>query len=1114
MLYTEPNDRHATNRGKTKMILMEKSNPTRLWAILGLLIFSLLLPQANSATYYVATTGSDATGTGSIEAPWATIQKGFDSVTAGDTLYIRGGVYSEAVTAKSNFRGTNGNRITVSAYPNETVTMDGSVAITGWTQCVSNEAGLTVQSVTNPHYANIYKAKVPHSKMPTSMYDIKIFENLNYCRLSRTPDQTYGYGIDSTEFTDFATEGAWPVTGGKTTFVDSDLNQADDYWNGAWIDVFSHLANAWNIRRTISDWDQSDHTGIFDVALDYTISITGGSTPDSYSIANHPHVLDSAGEFYITPTADGNNEHTIYLWPINTDNLTSKITIQDKSTGIYCSYAVRSDYVTLDKISVFGYKSHGISIDGSPETRCENPIVQNCTVRACEGSGIYLCNTNNAIIQDCTVTLVGGRGVFLNTGSNGTIQRCTVSKTGSTNASLYTMDHGVISDCHLYGCVGSHGNGLSCYIGCSEVLVARNIFYDGSNLAYQDLTNSVTYANVFYGNDHMTSIVSAWPDSNLGYYGYHVFLNNTITGSSSNNSLGVPSRMAWTTGYAYSPTVRREVSHGGTNYRCKLAHTATASNEPGTGASWTTYWDITATASPYSYVVNNILDGFDFTADHVANRTYNFYTGYLWNQSSQYGWSLGEGEQYIGTTPLTSLFLDPEGDVFRLKDLSPAIGSGKSITGILQQLGILNEFPNFDFTKDIDGKPWANLPSVGAYEYQPSPNNHAPVLALIGNQSITATQLLTFTVNATDSDGDTIKYSVTGLPQGATFNTTSGAFSWTPALAQIGTHSVTFTARDLKGGVVSETISITVKDPTDNLRAYWKFNEKTGTLAQDSSNNNNTATLVNGPEWTNLSVFTDGSNDYINAGTATFDLASQLTIAIRFKPTGTLTNQQTLIQRGINAYPFIISLNGKTIQTCIRTVNGTDWFNPTTQVQADEWYNVALTYKSGERIVYVNGIKNVDPTPPTGNLVVTAGLMTTIANNGNNGGFFRGFIDEVRIYNSAKSIEEIYAIMNTIDSIENWLTIHELIAKDLSGNPVTFSSVVAGMPKRAAFNPATNTLSWRPWYDQAGSYELLFSAVGSDYTEKVTLDVEDVLLKTWYQEWINDPDTKTAMVEY
>ena len=49
---------------------------------------------------------------------------------------------------------------------------------------------------------------------------------------------------------------------------------------------------------------------------------------------------------------------------------------------------------------------------------------------------------------------------------------------------------------------------------------------------------------------------------------------------------------AWVTGTAY--VADNMVSNDSSNYRCILGHTAGASSEPGTGASWETYWDLTA----------------------------------------------------------------------------------------------------------------------------------------------------------------------------------------------------------------------------------------------------------------------------------------------------------------------------------------------------------------------------------------------------------------------------------------------------------------------------------------------------------------------------------------
>ncbi len=96
-------------------------------------------------------------------------------------------------------------------------------------------------------------------------------------------------------------------------------------------------------------------------------------------------------------------------------------------------------------------------------------------------------------------------------------------------------------------------------------------------------------------------------------------------------------------------------------------------------------------------------------------------------------------------------------------------------------------------------------------------NNVAPVLAAIGNKSVTVNTNLSFTATATDADipANALTFSLTlGSPPatGATINPTTGAFSWTPTAT--GTFPVTITVTD--NGVPnlsdSEAITITVVD--------------------------------------------------------------------------------------------------------------------------------------------------------------------------------------------------------------------------------------------------------------------------------------------------------------
>jgi hypothetical protein len=68
-----------------------------------------------------------------------------------------------------------------------------------------------------------------------------------------------------------------------------------------------------------------------------------------------------------------------------------------------------------------------------------------------------------------------------------------------------------------------------------------------------------------------------------------------------------------------------------------------------------------------------------------------------------------------------------------------------------------------------------------------------------------------------------------------------------------------------------------------------------------------------------------------------------------------------------------------------------------------------LTYRSGERVSYVDGLPDGSNAPPTGNLAPYPSDTTTLGTNGA-GQYFRGRLDDVRIYNRALSAQEIQAL--------------------------------------------------------------------------------------------------------
>lgn len=103
------------------------------------------------------------------------------------------------------------------------------------------------------------------------------------------------------------------------------------------------------------------------------------------------------------------------------------------------------------------------------------------------------------------------------------------------------------------------------------------------------------------------------------------------------------------------------------------------------------------------------------------------------------------------------------------------------------------------------GDVWCDAMSVK----EVSNTNSSPVLNPIGNKYVYADNTLRFSISGIDPDNDTLTYSASNLPSGATFNQVTRTFNWVPTAA--GTYSgITFTVTDGLDSD-SEAITITVK---------------------------------------------------------------------------------------------------------------------------------------------------------------------------------------------------------------------------------------------------------------------------------------------------------------
>src|SRR2546423_755114 len=154
--------------------------------------------------FYVSATGND-TNPGTILSPWRTIQHAANSVQAGDTVYVRGGVYTESVNISASGSAIAGP-ITFQTFPGENAIVDG----TGLVPSTSSTQGLI--NITNQSYISIQGLEVRNyqtasaSAIPAGIWvsgsgsNIQILNNLihNIVTTSETSGNAFGIAVYGT----------------------------------------------------------------------------------------------------------------------------------------------------------------------------------------------------------------------------------------------------------------------------------------------------------------------------------------------------------------------------------------------------------------------------------------------------------------------------------------------------------------------------------------------------------------------------------------------------------------------------------------------------------------------------------------------------------------------------------------------------------------------------------------------------------------------------------------------------------------------------------------------------------------------------------------------------
>ena len=204
-----------------------------------------------------------------------------------------------------------------------------------------------------------------------------------------------------------------------------------------------------------------------------------------------------------------------------------------------------------------------------------------------------------------------------------------------------------------------------------------------------------------------------------------------------------------------------------------------------------------------------------------------------------------------------------------------------------------------------------------------------------------------------------------------------------------------------------------------NLVGWWKFDEGSGTTANDSSGNENHGAFKGDPQWVNgkfgKALKFDGSSDYLAVPDSdSLDInGDQLSIVAWIN--GESWSLAKHIVRKIAdeaASPiYVFRVQPDQVRAILSTSAGNTTIQGATVLPTNEWIHVALAYDGGEARIYVNGeldaSSNVSGEITQSNNELRIGL-------GDPAGYFHGTIDDVRIHNKALTQEGIQAIIQGV----------------------------------------------------------------------------------------------------
>jgi len=199
------------------------------------------------------------------------------------------------------------------------------------------------------------------------------------------------------------------------------------------------------------------------------------------------------------------------------------------------------------------------------------------------------------------------------------------------------------------------------------------------------------------------------------------------------------------------------------------------------------------------------------------------------------------------------------------------------------------------------------------------------------------------------------------------------------------------------------------------LAGWWKFDEENGSVAKDSSDNARDGTLRGNCVWKNTAgkfggaIELDGASGYIEIANAdTFNFTDEMTISAWVNTDEVKNAWAGIVTRGDDAWRLTAMRNEIKPHFSVSHYSNT-YIDGTKAVSAGQWHHFAGVYDGQFVRLYIDGqqdSKREWDGPVAGNdFKVLIGENDQIR-----GRFWKGMLDDVRIYNYALPKEDIQTV--------------------------------------------------------------------------------------------------------